>query len=88
MSQFMDPDEINRGYRGSSQESRESDDYLYSELPGQKLRRDEHGTEAMYCRGDPRGRPCEAVPVVALMSLPTPCPPTPNSCWNRSLVTS
>ena len=46
MSQFMDPDEINRGYRGSSQESRESDDYLYSGLPGQKLRRDELGDDS------------------------------------------
>src|SRR5258708_12273459 len=46
MSQFMDSDEINRGSGGSSQESRESDDYLYSEFSGQKLRRDELGDDS------------------------------------------
>src|SRR5258708_11182183 len=46
MSQFMDSDEINRGYRGSSQESREGEDYLYSEFSGQKLRRDELGDDS------------------------------------------
>jgi hypothetical protein len=46
MSQFMDSDEINRGYGGSSQESRESDDYLYSGLSGEKLRRDELGDDS------------------------------------------
>src|SRR5260370_32928279 len=46
MAQFMDSDEINRGYGGSSQESRESDDYLYSEFSGQKLRRDELGDDS------------------------------------------
>src|SRR5258708_12766991 len=46
MSQFMDSDEINRGYGGSSQESREGEDYLYSEFCGQKLRRDELGDDS------------------------------------------